>query len=377
MFDSLTADDYKIAVIGILLVFTLGDIIVGAFNFKTTKKKKDDWIQEAIGFFQLAGLIQPFMTFVAIYVLMPFIAPSLDGAYFGTSMLIALPFYLLIDDVMQYWYHRKAHEWEWLWKLHRPHHATPEMGVYTTYRNAAAYYLLMPNLWWGGIMTYLGFGAAVVLGLTIKSLVVIGAHSEFKWDRFLYKYKALAPLAWIIERTISTPATHFAHHGKSAKDGISDPNGNFSNTFFFWDILFGTAMITRQYPTEFGLDNDPGDPWYAHLYYPFIKSKKEGSEISKGFKKQSYVSNEPLKTTLEPGNYLYCACGKSADNPFCNGAHHGTGIKPVFFEVKKTRKMSLCTCKLTKTPPYCDNSHEGMEGSVVEKKRVLKKEKVG
>jgi len=32
---------------------------------------------------------------------------------------------------------------------------------------------------------------------------------------------------------------------------------------------------------------------------------------------------------------------------------------------------------LTKTPPYCDNSHEGMEGSVVEKERVLEKEKVG
>jgi len=360
MLNSLTADDYTIAVIGILLVFAIGDLLVGAFNFKKSKKRTDDWIQEALGFIQTAKLIQPIILIATTQFLMPFIAPNLKGAYLGASLWFSLPLYLLIDDVMQYWYHRKAHEWEWLWKLHRPHHATPGMGVFATYRNAALYYLFMPNLWWGGIMLYLGFGPAVFLGLVIKSLVVIGAHSEVRWDRFMYKYKALHPLAWVVERTISTPATHFSHHGKTAKDGISDPNGNFSNTFFFWDIMFGTAMITREYPKEYGIENDPDDPWYAHLYYPLIKSKKEGSEISKGFKKQSYVKKAPLKTTLQPGKYLYCACGKSADNPFCNGSHHGTGMKPVFFEIQKERKISLCTCKQTKTPPYCDNSHEKM-----------------
>ena len=379
MFDSLTSDQYKLIVVGFLLLFSIGDVLVGAFNFKKSKKRANDWIQEAVGFIQLTTIIQPALSAAAIFVLMPFFFPDLDGAYFGTAMLIAFPLYILTDDVMQYWYHRKAHEWEWLWKLHRPHHATPEMGVFATYRNAALYYLFMPNLWWGAILTYLGLGPAVFLGLIVKNIVVIGAHSEFRWDRFMYKYKALHPLAWVVERTISTPATHFAHHGKTAKDGISDPNGNFSNTFFFWDIIFGTALITRQYPTEYGIENDPDDPWYAHLYYPFIKSKKEGSEISKGFKKQSYVTNEPLKTTLAPGNYLYCACGKSADNPFCNGSHHGTGIKPIFFEVKKERKMSLCTCKMTKTPPYCDLSHEGMENGngKIEQKKANQKELIG
>ena len=90
------------------------------------------------------------------------------------------------------------------------------------------------------------------------------------------------------------------------------------------------------------------------------------------------MTNEPLRTTLAPGNYLYCACGKSADNPFCNGSHHGTGIKPVFFEVKKERKMSLCTCKMTKTPPYCDLSHEGMDsgGNGKVEKKVRQKEMI-
>ena len=360
----LTEDFYKLAVIGILVVFAIGDVIVGAFQ--NSPKKKDDWIQEAIGFVQLSALIQPAIVATALG-LCALLMPDMKDAYWGTSMWIALPLYLLIDDVMQYWYHRKAHEWEWLWKLHRPHHASPEMGVFVTYRNAALYYGAMPNLWWGGLMTFIGFAPAVFLGLILKQVVVIGAHSSVKWDQYLYKHSFLHPLAWVVERTISTPATHFAHHGKSAKDGISDPNGNFSNMFFFWDIIFGTAIITRQYPKKFGIDNDPKDPWYAHLYYPFIKSKKEGSEISKNFVKKSYITNEPAKLELEAGQYLWCACGKSKDNPFCNGAHHGTGTKPVYFKLEKKQKMSLCTCKLTKTPPYCDMSHQQMEIPSVEK----------
>lgn len=361
-------DFYTIAVIGILVLFAIGDIIVGSYH--NGKRKKDDYMQEAVGFLQLSLLIRPAIVGTAIF-LMAVLFPDNHNTYLGTTLWIGLPLYLLVDDVMQYWYHRKAHEWEWLWKLHRSHHATPEMGAFAAYRNAAMYYVYMPNLWWGGIMTYLGFGPAVLLGLTIKQLVVIGAHSSVRWDSFLYKYKWLHPLAWIIERTISTPATHFAHHGKSAKDGISDPNGNFSNTFFFWDLMFGTAIISRKYPAEFGIPNDPGDSWMAHLYYPFIKSKKEGSEISKGFKKQSYITNEPKKVTLEAGKYLWCSCGMSAEQPFCNGAHHGTGKKPVFFELEKTRKMSLCTCKMTKTPPYCDNSHEQMEAGMKKKEKMV------
>lgn len=366
--DFITEDFYTMAVVGVLILFAVGDLIIGAFH--NHKKKKDDWIQEAVGFVQTSQLIRPAVLFLAILI-MAVIAPNAQNAYSDVSLLFALPFYLLLDDVFQYWYHRKAHEWEWLWKLHRPHHASPGMGTFVTYRNAAMYYVIMPNLWWGGILTYLGFGQAVLLGLVLKQVVVIGAHSEVRWDSFLYKYKFLHPLAWIVERTISTPATHFAHHGKTARDGISDPNGNFSNMFFFWDLLFGTALITRKYPKEYGIENDPYDPWYAHLYYPFIKSKKEGSEIAAGYKKQSHITNEPAKMELEPGQYLWCSCGMSADQPFCNGSHHGTGKKPVYFELEKTKKMSLCTCKLTKTPPYCDQSHKTMASKETTKQKTF------
>ncbi len=31
---------------------------------------------------------------------------------------------------------------------------------------------------------------------------------------------------------------------------------------------------------------------------------------------------------LEPGTYYWCACGRSKNQPFCDGSHKGTDFKP-------------------------------------------------
>ena len=167
-----------------------------------------------------------------------------------------------------------------MWKLHRPHHVVEEMGVLVTYRNAFMYYAFMPGLWFSAILIFLGMTEVYLYYLPIKMTVIIAAHSETKWDRFLYKHKFLHPIAWIVERTISTPSTHYAHHGLTAEDKISNPNGNYGNLLFFWDILFGTAKITRKYPTKFGAWNKMKEPWYVQLLFPLIKSKDSRSELS-------------------------------------------------------------------------------------------------
>ena len=41
----------------------------------------------------------------------------------------------------------------------------------------------------------------------VKLAVILGAHCSWRWDEPLYKIKALRPLMWVLERTISTPAT--------------------------------------------------------------------------------------------------------------------------------------------------------------------------
>ena len=97
--------------------------------------------------------------------------------------------------------------------------------------------------------------AVYAIYLLVKMTVIFGAHSSIRWDEPLYKIKWLSPVMWLVERTISTPATHFAHHGMHKDDGVTHYKGNYGNLLFLWDVLFGTAHITRLYPKEYGIEN--------------------------------------------------------------------------------------------------------------------------
>ena len=130
------------------------------------------------------------------------------------------------------------------------------MSIRITYRNNFFYYLMMPGLWISGVLIYLGFGTVYLVYIVVKLAVILGAHSAVRWDEPLYRIRRCAPLAWLVERTISTPATHWAHHALTNADGIGHYKGNFGNLLFFWDVLFGTAKITRRYPAAVGLQDD-------------------------------------------------------------------------------------------------------------------------
>jgi len=342
-------------VLGILIAFGLIEVISG--YLERSKRKSSDWIQEFGGFLVLSLAIKP-----AIVGSVYFLGKTLFAENYGMlselNFWLALPLYLLVDDVLQYWYHRSAHEYSFLWKLHRAHHQAEEMGFFVSYRNAGLYYVMMPNIWWVGLFTFLGGAKAVALGLVLKQLVIIGSHSTVTWDSIFYKNKFLRPIISVLERIIITPAFHHAHHGKSKLDGVSDPNGNFGNMFSIWDQLFGSAHFSRDYPVEYGLPNDPKEHWTASYFYPFVKAQDPQNEMSVAHQKVSTAHGEPTTIRLEKGKkYLYCQCGMSKTQPFCDGTHHGTKIKPLFFEAKRTGNVRLCNCKLTNGAPFCDDSH--------------------
>lgn len=66
----------------------------------------------------------------------------------------------------------------------------------------------------------------------------------------------------------------------------------------------------------------------------------------------------PIAIEVEEGKkYFWCACGKTGREPFCDGAHKGTGIGAKAFTAEAAGQVHLCGCKKTKTPPFCDGSH--------------------
>jgi len=243
------------------------------------KRSKDDLTIELISLTVLPTLIQPAILLFVLFV-MDLWFPLYEDFFINTFFLWHVLAFTILDDLTQYLWHRLSHENPFMWKLHRPHHAVEEMGVLVTYRNAVLYYAFMPGIWFSALLIYLGMIEVYLYYLPIKMAVILLAHSEIRWDRFLYKYKILHPLAWIVERTISTPCTHYAHHGLTSEDGVSNPNGNYGNLLFFWDVLFGTAKITRKYPKRFGAWNKMKEPWYVQLLFPIIRSKDPRSELS-------------------------------------------------------------------------------------------------
>lgn len=66
----------------------------------------------------------------------------------------------------------------------------------------------------------------------------------------------------------------------------------------------------------------------------------------------------PYALDLASGEYWWCACGRSHRQPFCDGAHQGTGFQPVSVQIHEPRKVWLCGCKHSQQGPFCDGSHK-------------------
>ena len=158
----------------------------------------------------------PFHSWFAALAVLFLVAAGLQLVF---GVWLALVLFLVFEDMLQYWWHRASHSFGWLYNLHRAHHNGQYMSVRLVYRNNILYYAMMPSLWMAGVLVYLGLGWFYAGYLVVKQAVIIGAHSDVVWDRPFYRIKALSPLMWLVERTISTlsPATSATNRSPTAR----------------------------------------------------------------------------------------------------------------------------------------------------------------
>ena len=70
------------------------------------------------------------------------------------------------------------------------------------------------------------------------------------------------------------------------------------------------------------------------------------------------AGDRPIPVEVEAcKDYFWCACGRSASQPFCDGSHRGTDITPVKYTAAEAGKVFFCACKATGDAPRCDGSH--------------------
>jgi len=129
---------------------------------------------------------------------------------------------ILLYELMHYWYHRAAHEWDWLWRAgHQMHHSAESVDAF------GAYYLHPLDA--ALFTTWAVIAFFPVLGLTAEASALAAAFLAFNSAFQHANVKTPRWLGYIIQR----PESHSVHHGRGVH------RWNYSD-LPLWDMVFGT-----------------------------------------------------------------------------------------------------------------------------------------
>jgi len=77
--------------------------------------------------------------------------------------------------------------------------------------------------------------------------------------------------------------------------------------------------------------------------------------------KPTIAQKAPYPINVEAGKtYYWCSCGKSKNQPFCDGSHQGTEFTPTQLVATESKTIYFCGCKHSKNGMFCDGSHNAL-----------------
>lgn len=78
-----------------------------------------------------------------------------------------------------------------------------------------------------------------------------------------------------------------------------------------------------------------------------------------GFMNKGNVAmKSPIAVETQAGKeYKWCACGLTKTEPFCDQSHKGTEWHPIKFAPTESGTTYFCGCKQTDNQPCCDGTH--------------------
>jgi CDGSH-type Zn-finger protein len=70
------------------------------------------------------------------------------------------------------------------------------------------------------------------------------------------------------------------------------------------------------------------------------------------------AQKSPFKFDVVGGkSYFWCACGRSKNQPFCDGSHKGSEFSPIKYDATENKTVFFCGCKHSGKKPFCDGTH--------------------
>ena len=264
--------DQTTSVLYITSVFLFIAILEFIFGlYKNKNRSTQDWIIDLISLTQLAVLLKPAAIFISLSASIYFL-PSYKNALSDLPFWLGFLIVFIPDDFSHYWFHRLGHQLSWMWPMHRTHHTPRQYQVTISFRENWSWLFFMPGFWWMGLMIHLGLEEAVILSATVIGLHNVILHNGFLWDVKLYKAPKLGVAMRLLERVFNTPSLHRGHHGLGEN---SVPFGNYGQTLFIWDQLFGTAkFLGENVPEAYGTIAKDESKWYQQIWWPLFSLPK-------------------------------------------------------------------------------------------------------
>ncbi len=170
-------------------------------------------------------------------------------------MLVQVLLIFASYELVNYWYHRGAHQWGWLWKLsgHGTHHAFKNLTALNTLANHPfePVFLLLPRM----LVGYLLGGEVVSVAVgSLFMVTTLMAHSN------------LALNSKLIGLFFTTNRYHIHHHSMVREES----NTNYGCACILWDRVFGTFSDADTVETGIG----SRQPTYPEMFLmPFREPK--------------------------------------------------------------------------------------------------------
>lgn len=83
--------------------------------------------------------------------------------------------------------------------------------------------------------------------------------------------------------------------------------------------------------------------------------------LEKTMAEPEIAQKAPFAIEVEAGkSYFWCACGRSDNQPFCDGSHSGTGLAPKRYKPEDGGTVYFCGCKQSGDKPVCDGTHASL-----------------
>ncbi len=161
---------------------------------------------------------------------------------------VSLIIYILIFDLVDYFYHRAQHRFSWFWSLHAVHHSQRQMTMWSDNRNHLLDSFLRSSVF---VLVAKVIGVPpgqFVLIVVLTQLIESYSHANIRMS-----------FGKIGERLIVSPKFHRFHHSIEYNESTAGParGHNFAVLFPIWDILFGTAEYKTGYAKTGIHDQEP------------------------------------------------------------------------------------------------------------------------